>query len=218
MFPLMNTLYNFILTTLKNPNQVIPKLKGKYNRFVMQVNESSIIGDTNDVFTASNLPSELIDKAIEIFNPTSVLDLGCGTGQAVSYFIEKGVPTVLGVEGSAVVIAQAKCSKFITQFDLNKELNLNRKFDMIFSYEFVEHIHSKHVDILLKNFSNHSNLIVLSAARPGQGGLGHFNEQYSEYWIEKFENEGYNYDVELTQILKAAEKMYPENILVFKRF
>lgn len=214
MFPLINKL----LTAFKNPNQVIPNLKGRYNRFVMQVSESSIIGDTNDVFTASNLPSGLIDKALQIFNPTSVLDLGCGTGQAVSYFMEKGVPIVLGVEGSAVVIAQAKSSNCITQFDLNKELNLNREFDMIFSYEFVEHIHPKYVDILLKNFSKHSNLIVLSAARPGQGGLGHFNEQYPEYWIEKFKNEGYNYDDESTQILKAAEKIYPENILVFRRF
>ena len=50
-------------------------------------------------------------------------------------------------------------------------------------FEVAEHIHSKYVSSLLDTLTNHGNRILLSAARPGQGGLGHLKEQPPDYWI-----------------------------------
>lgn len=217
MVQIINKTSIALLNALKAPNRIIPNLKGKYINLKMQFNKSSIILDKKDLFTASSLPAQLLDKVIEIFQPKSLLDLGCGTGQAVNYFLEQRIPIVVGVEGSSEAIAHAKNANSIVQFNLNKELNLHQKFDLIFSYEFVEHIHPVYVENLMKTFSNHSDLVILSAAQPGQGGLGHFNEQKPEYWIEKFKSYGYRYDADSTQILKVVEQDYPANILVLRR-
>lgn len=34
-------------------------------------------------------------------------------------------------------------------------------------------------------------VVLFSAAAPGQGGLGHVNEQWPAYWVERFERHGY---------------------------
>ena len=96
-------------------------------------------------------------------------------------------------------------------------MKLGRTFDLIWSFEFVEHIHPKFIDNLLKTFSNHSDRIALSAARPGQGGNGHFNEQPASYWIEKFERYGYKFARKKTDELRAIAEEYAENMLVLER-
>jgi len=67
----------------------------------------------------------------------------------------------------------------------------------------------------MKTLTNHADRIVMSAARPGQGGEGHFNEQLPEYWIEKFIARGFKYDEDSTQILRSIDEMFSPNMLVF---
>src|SRR5262245_15015905 len=43
---------------------------------------------------ASNCPSRMIDRALELWQPTSVLDLGCGTGKVLDYLLAHGVTDV----------------------------------------------------------------------------------------------------------------------------
>ena len=119
--------------------------------------------------SASLFPKKIIDKTIEMFHPKSVLELGCGTGKALDYFYGQGID-VIGVEGSKVAISRAINKRLIKRHNLEKELNLRRKFELIWSFEFVEHIHPKYADNLLRTFSNHSDTVVMSAARPSQGG------------------------------------------------
>ncbi len=151
-----------------------------------------------------------------MFRPSSVLDLGCGVGRALEYFHDRGID-VQGVEGSELAISKAKYPDKILQYNLEKELNLKKRFDLIWSFEFVEHIHPKYVDNLLKTFSNHSDKVVVSAAPPGQGGDGHFNEQLPVYWIEKFKQYGYAFDQPRSEELRKLEDSYSQNLIVFER-
>lgn len=165
---------------------------------------------------ASLFPKKIIDAAITMFNPKSILDLGCGTGRSLDYFISKGIDAV-GVEGSALVIRNSNNKKHILRHNLNKKLNLNRKFDMIWSFEFVEHIHPAYLDNMLQTFSNHSDRIVMSAANPGQGGKGHLNEQPESYWIKKFRERGYRFCKDKMEKLRSIDEPYSKNMLVFER-
>ncbi len=161
-------------------------------------------------------PQKKLDKVLELFNPKSVLDLGCGVGRSLDYFKSKGV-RVVGVEGSKLAISKAKNKDLVKQFDLANEVDLEEKFDLVWSFEFVEHIHPRYVDNLLKTFSRHSDNIVISAARPGQGGEGHFNEQSPEYWVEKFNEFGYRLNKEKTDELRKIDEVFSSNMLVFER-
>jgi SAM-dependent methyltransferase len=158
----------------------------------------------------------LIAKSIELFKPSTVLDLGCGTGQSLDMFLTHGID-VIGIEGSRMAISQSRHPERIHLFNLNHELNLNRRFDLIWSFEFVEHIHPRFVDALMRTFSNHSDCVVLSAAKPGQGGEGHFNEQPECYWIERFAEHGFAYDIAGTNALRQVNEQFSDNILAFSR-
>jgi hypothetical protein len=83
--------------------------------------------------------------------------------------------------------------------------------------EVVEHIHPKYVCNLMKTFANHTDCVVLSAAQPGQGGEGHFNEQTAEYWIERFDDCGFKQDSEKTAIMQRVDEAFSQNVLVFIR-
>ena len=43
----------------------------------------------------------------------------------------------------------------------------------------------------MDNLTSFSDVILFSAAIPGQGGTHHVNEQWPSYWIEKFAVRGY---------------------------
>ena len=190
--------------------------KGLYLPIYRYISKSSIFIFEEELHMASSYPQKLLDKTIELMHPQSVLDLGCGTGKSLDYFISKGIDAI-GVEGSKIAISKAIHPECIIQFNLEQELNLNKKYDLVWSYEFVEHIHPKYVLNLLKTFSNHSDRIVVSCAPPGQGGDGHFNEQPCGYWIMLFEKEGYKLDKEKTDECRAVHDGFSENILVFER-
>lgn len=209
---------------MTNPSKIISflifsidYLVMKIHRFFMYLSRNSIVTLEIELPSCSLLASRMIDKIVEIYKPQSVLDLGCGTGKAIDYFLGKYIPTIFGVEGSQMAINSASHPELIKNFNLNNELNLNKHFDIIFCFEFIEHIHPRCVHNLMKTFSNHSNVIVLTAALPGQGGLGHFNEQPPEYWIKIFSKYGYRFNEKNALELKRCKDMFSDNILVFER-
>lgn len=201
-----------ILNCLKDMVKITPIIIPIYRN----ISKNSIFIFKDELIAASTFPAKLLDKTMELVNFKSVLDLGCGTGKALDYFISKQKDTI-GVEGSKIAISRANHPELIVRYNLEKELNLNKRFDLIWSFEFVEHIHPRFIDNLLKTFSNHADRIVLSAARPGQGGNGHFNEQAEDYWIEKFKEYGYRLDRDRTDELRMVKEEFAENILVFER-
>jgi SAM-dependent methyltransferase len=181
-----------------------------------RMSRTSIFQYESEMDMCSLFPEGLLDETIRLFEPRSVLDLGCGTGQSMDFFLSRGIE-VYGLEGSPLAISKANRPDLIRQVDLNHAVDLGRKFDLVWSYEVVEHIHPDFVDELVRTFSNHADNVVLSAAHPGQGGQGHFNEQPPEYWIAQFARHGYRVDEEATRRLRAIPEEFSVNMLAFRR-
>ena len=63
--------------------------------------------------------------------------------------------------------------------------------------------------------------VICTHAEPGDGGHHHVNEQYYEYWIDKFHPYGFDFSVDLTNELREASTMIKrfirENGLAFTR-
>ena len=187
-----------------------------WRRLYRRATKSSIFCERDQMHMCSLHAGVLLDKTLELLHPKTVLDLGCGTGQSLNYLMSKGID-VVGIEGSQTAIELAQHPERIRQADLRKPLSLGRTFDLVWCYEVVEHIHAKYVDNLLRTFSAHGDTIVLSAAPPGQGGEGHFNEQPPQYWIEEFGRFGYALDEGITQQLRDVNSGFCANMLVFRR-
>ena len=187
-------------------------IRGLYRK----ATKNSIFFDDQELGMCSLMHPKKLEKTLQLFSPHTVLDLGCGTGASLDFFLQRGID-VAGIEGSSLAKARARHPERIELFNLNEELNLNRKFELVWCLEVVEHIHPKFVDNLMKTFANHSDRIVLSAAHPGQGGEGHFNEQPASYWIALFEQHGFTCDKASTEALQSVDEMFSDNMLTFYR-
>ena len=187
------------------------------SRVRMILTRNSIFHSPQELSMAGSCPTKMLQRMLELFQPRSILDLGQGTGQTVAFFVKSGITDVQGVEGSPEAIAASPHPEKAMCWNLNETLALGRTFDLVYSFEVVEHIHPRYVENLLRSFANHGNRIVITAARPGQGGACHFNEQPPEYWIGHFQRFGYRFDQTGTAELKACEDIWADNLLVFER-
>jgi hypothetical protein len=113
---------------------------------------------------------------IDAFNPT--------TGWVNTDYI--------GIDGDYVDHSMLKISPARFQsHELSKTFNLTRKFDLVISLEVAEHIDERSSDTFVESLIKHGDVLLFSAAIPGQGGQLHLNEQWPEYWQEKFARHGF---------------------------
>jgi SAM-dependent methyltransferase len=134
-------------------------------------------------------PREIIPIIQSFGEIGSALDVGCGIGTWLSVAESMGIGDVFGIDGAYV--DRELLSKFISlncfeAFDLNIPFDLHRKFDLVICLEVAEHLCAKVSDVFVKSLVDHSDVILFSAAIPGQGGQNHVNERWPEYWAKKF--------------------------------
>ena len=86
----------------------------------------------------------------EKYKIKSVLDLGCGMGYSINEF-KKYCDDVIGLEGSEYVKKHSQFSEFMIQIDFTKEkYSSNKKYDLLWSCEFIEHVD----EIFIENYEN----------------------------------------------------------------
>jgi cyclopropane fatty-acyl-phospholipid synthase-like methyltransferase len=121
--------------------------------------------------------SVVVPIVMELLEPKSVLDIGCGWGEWLD---------ILGLE-DAVGVDIASEREGVIRHDLTTPLDLGRAFDLVISLETAEHLPEDAADTYVRSIVRHGNSVLFSAAVPGQEGLHHVNCQPHEYWHEKFE-------------------------------
>lgn len=157
----------------------------------------------------------------QFFRIDSVCDVGCGVGSWLAAFQQGGgYKNILGIDGYWVDESQLLISKndFIRK-DLNKPVHIGRKFDLVQTLEVAEHLKPERAESFAEDLIKISDAVLFSAAIPGQGGIGHINEQWPSYWISIFEQKGYApFDI-IRPLLwndrKITELHYRQNLILF---
>jgi cyclopropane fatty-acyl-phospholipid synthase-like methyltransferase len=165
---------------------------------------------------------------VEQLRPTSVLDVGCGTGALLAELAGQGVSVTHGLEHSEAGIDLCRQRGVsVTPFDLEARdsADVDETFDVVASMEVGEHLPAKvadrYVDLLVGHVRP-GGWLVFTAATPGQGGLDHVNEQPHEYWIEKLTRSGLWYDEARSMAWRSdwdgrVAPWYSANLMVFQR-
>ena len=148
----------------------------------------------NQVEGSMKSANRLLSILYNIYTPDSVLDIGCGRGAWLATCENLGSRKLVGIDGPWVVTNKL-LSPNIEFHERNFEDNITieGKFDLAMSLEVAEHIEEKNASSFVSALCNASNVIVFGAAASNQGGSNHINEQPQSYWINLFNNEGYDH-------------------------
>ena len=154
------------------------------------------------------------------------VDVGAGSGAFAAEVRRRG-RRVIACERSRAGRAYSRVQGVDTRsFDLElaTPATLPGRFGLAYCFEVAEHLPPTLGDRLVEFLCGLSPTILFSASRPGQGGLGHVNEQPPEYWTERFASHGYRLDEEGTsgfleriRHCESAPLWLRENRAVFRR-
>jgi hypothetical protein len=152
-------------------------------------------------------------------HPTSVVDVGCGVGGWLKVFHDHGVVDLAGFDGdhvarSALLIEPPR----FRAVDLSKDFSLDRTFDLAVSLEVAEHLPASRARPFIRLLTGAAPAVLFSAAIPGQGGTGHVNEQWQDYWRALFRAEGYlpvDFIRPLVRGLRSVEPWYQQNVVLY---
>src|SRR6267154_2028522 len=111
-----------------------------------------------------------------LLNVRSVLDVGCGRGAWLREWQNAGVRIAQGVDGPYV--CQQSLLIPVHDFavvDLTKKFDMQRRYDLVTSLEVAEHLPASCSEAFISSLVAHADLVLFSAATPGQGGENHIN-------------------------------------------
>jgi len=160
----------------------------------------------------------IVPLVLELVEPRSVLDVGCGAGAWLSVFRDLGIADIFGVDGGEVDELLEIPPERFRAVDLRRPLQLDRRFDLAVSLEVAEHLPPEYADVLVDSLTALGDVVLFSAAIPGQGGTEHLNEQWPDHWAGLFGARGYlPVDCLRRKVWNddEVEWWYAQNILLF---
>jgi SAM-dependent methyltransferase len=174
-----------------------------------------------DLDDARHSAGVIVPLILDLVQPKSVIDIGCGPGVWLSVFKQHGVEDVWGVDGEYLdkKLLRIPPERFKT-FDLTGPVRFGRTFDLVVSIEVAEHLPASSAPLFVDSLVRLGPIILFSAAIPFQGGTNHVNEQWQDYWAEHFRRRGYvpidclRHQLWNTDVSKV-KKIYAQNMLVY---
>lgn len=169
-----------------------------------------------------------ISKSIlDLFEPDSLIDIGCGTGAVIDELGKNGIKVVgFDYSEAALKICREK-GLSVTSFDIEAEPQIpDAHFDVALCTEVAEHIPEEHANYLIDMLTTLAPQVVFTAAFPGQADIenhDHVNEQEQPYWIEKFKARRFELQPSLVEEMQAmwisanVSEFYTQNLMIFRK-
>ncbi len=165
-------------------------------------------------------PNEIVPIIMELIKPKTVVDVGCGIGTFTSTFKKHGA-RVLGIDGpwadKKLLFNNLSTDEFV-EMDLEKRISVPSKFDLVVCLEVAEHLSKERASTFIEDLVKLGDVILFSAAVPGQGGENHLNEQWQDYWQSHFENNSFNLLDIMRPLVWENEKIfwwYRQNMVLY---
>jgi SAM-dependent methyltransferase len=156
------------------------------------------------------------------FETDSMLDIGCGPGGQCYEAYDLNYADIVGIDGDFTLKRKPIDEITFVTHDYTKGKSLvDRRFDLVWSCEFVEHIEEQYLDNFMRDFCL-GDLVVMTFHPPSKkNNPKHFNEQPESYWLDVFKNYGFKFEPEILAQLKKESTMkrefFQKNGLVFSQ-
>lgn len=144
-----------------------------------------------------------------------VADIGCGTG---TFLAASGASYRFGMEGDWVRPEMLDDPGIDFRGHNLEQPFSGPKVDLVLSLEVAEHLAPSRAESFVADLAAMAPAILFSAAIPGQGGVGHVNEQWPSFWAGLFATHGLKpYDLIRDQIWTddAIPAWYRQNAILW---
>lgn len=176
---------------------------------------------TNDHDGSARSAEIILGRLFKYFTPESVVDVGCARGAWLRTSLSLGVRRVLGLDGEYVDRKELVIPpEHFVPVDLSEPIRVAERFDLCICMEVAEHLPFRESERFIRDLTRLSDVVLFSAATPYQGGYGHINEQWPEFWALLFRKFGYSaHDPFRKHLWQHKEVLfwYVQNVLVFTR-
>lgn len=133
--------------------------------------------------------SNIADQIIKIFNPRTVLDVGCATGYLVEALRDKGVEAY-GFDISEYAISNVRedIKPFCIVHSITDPLpdSFPGNFDLVITIEVLEHLYPEEGKKAIANLCNYTDTILFTSTPDDINDKTHVNVQQKEYWARIF--------------------------------
>lgn len=166
------------------------------------------------VRSAAALAPILAAELAPAIDERTVLDVGCGEGHWGAALSAEGF------EAQGIDANPARTVIDVWDHDLEQRLPLLGQFGLALCLEVAEHLTPQRAPSFVAELCGLSDVIVFSAAIPGQGGTGHLNEQWPGYWTGLFAESGYACSGALRWRVwedERIENWYRQNLMICTR-
>lgn len=180
----------------------------------------------DDYIEQSRGPTTILAETLNsFFRPESALDVGCAVGHSVKRLRELGVESYgLDISDWAVSVANVP---YVKQSDASIE-PIKRTFDLVYSYDVVEHMIPERLEFAAKNLWNATKkdmLIVPATYENGEKSdpnePTHLIFESRAWWVAFFEKAGAAYNAEASQKFADLEHSkifnYSSRVMIFSR-
>ncbi|MDV3249968.1 class I SAM-dependent methyltransferase [Devosia sp. BK] len=144
-----------------------------------------------------------------------VADIGCGTG---TFLAASGASYRFGMEGDWVRPEMLDDPGIDFRGHNLEQPFSGPKVDLVLSLEVAEHLAPSRAESFVADLAAMAPAVLFSAAIPGQGGVGHVNEQWPSFWAGLFAAHGLKpHDVIRDQIWTddAIPAWYRQNVILW---
>jgi SAM-dependent methyltransferase len=163
----------------------------------------------------------VVPLVVERLGPSSVVDVGCGSGAWLKVFREHGVEDLVGVDApyvrpDALRIEQAE----FVGHDLGEPLDLDRQFDLAISLEVAHYVPEERAVTLVGSIAALAPAVLFGAAIPHQPGGPGRNRQWPAWWAELFARRGFHAQDWLRPVVWEREGVdwwYAQNTILYLR-
>lgn len=141
---------------------------------------------------ARNSARQVVPFVMSVLRPTSIADVGCGSGQWTKEFISNGVRKAYAFDAFASPCWGVTANSVEFQkIDLENRVADFPDVELVCWLEVAEHLSESSCSRILSDIVERTDAILFSCALPGQGGTGHISERRLSDWVSDFEEVGF---------------------------